>query len=197
MSIFTDIKQLASKRGISFQKNASQAKKWFANKAKSLGGGISGSRLLSQTRKSQVGRRPDRGNMVHFVYDPKTKQKLPFYDKFPLIFIIEIYKDGFLGINLHYLPPGLRLKLLDKLTALQTNKRYDDKTKLRLSYNILNSTKRFKEFRPTIKRYLTGHIRSRFLKINADEWHMAIFLPTANFAKKSQRTVWADSRRKI
>jgi len=197
MSIFTNIKELASKRGISFQKNARQAKTWFANKAKSLGGNISGSRLMSQTRTRQVGRRPDRGNMVHFVYDPKTKKQLPFYDKFPLIFIVEVYKDGFLGINLHYLPPGLRLKLLEKLTSLQTNKKYDDRTKLRLSYRVLTATSRFKEFQPTIKRYLTSHVRSRFLKIDANEWHMAIFLPTSNFAKASNRTVWNDSRRKI
>jgi len=197
MSIFTDIQKLASKRGVSFQTNARKAKTWFANKAKSMGGNISASRLMQSTRKRHVTKRPRRGDMIHFFYNPKLRKKLPFYDRFPLIFIIDFYKDGFLGINLHYLPPGLRLALLNKLLALQTNKKYDDTTRLRLSYSILNATKRFKEFRPTIKRYLTSHIKSKFLKIDSNEWHMAIFLPTAKFEKASERTVWSDSRRKI
>lgn len=196
-SIFEKIKKQASISGISFDKNAKKAKTWFASKAKSLGGNISGSRLMQSTKKKQTSKRPKRGDMVHFFYNPKLKKQLPFYDRFPLIFIIDFYSDGFLGINLHYLPPQLRLILLEKLLDLKTNKKYDKTTRLKISYSILNATKRFKEFRPTIKRYLASHIRGSFLKIDSDEWHMAVFLPTADFAKASNKKVWTDSRRKI
>lgn len=196
-SIFEKIKKEASRGGISFANDSKKAMKWFGNKAKSLGGNVTSGRLMGATKARQTTKRPRRGDMMHFAYDPKLKKTLPYYDRFPLIFIIEFYKDGFLGINLHYLPPRLRLTLLDKLITLQSNKKYDESTKLKISYSILNATSRFKEFRPTIKRYLTNHIRSNFLKINADEWHMAIHLPTSKFTKASAQTVWANSRKQI
>ena len=196
-SIFEKIKKQASTRGISFSGDSKKASTWFANKAKSLGGNVSAGQLMGSTKARQTTKRPRKGDMVHFFYDPKLKKTLPFYDKFPLIFIIEFYKDGFLGINLHYLPPKLRLNLLDKLITLESNKKYDESTRLRVSYSILNATSRFKEFKPTIKRYLTNHIRSNFLKVNSDEWHMSIFLPTAKFTKASAQKVWSDSRKKI
>ena len=55
------------------------------------------------------------GKMYFFSYDPKWKDKLPWYDRFPLIFPIERYNDGFLGINFHYLHPRDRAILMDEL----------------------------------------------------------------------------------
>ena len=44
------------------------------------------------------------GGLYFFYYDPKTKDSLPYYDTFPLVLALERYNDGFLGLNLHYLP---------------------------------------------------------------------------------------------
>ena len=55
------------------------------------------------------------GKMYFYFYDPKTKERLPYYDRFPLVIPIEEYKDGFLGLNLHYIHPKSRINLLDKL----------------------------------------------------------------------------------
>ena len=49
-----------------------------------------------------------------FFYDPKFKKTLPYYDTFPLVLPLETYNDGFLGINMHYLPIPLRVNLLDQ-----------------------------------------------------------------------------------
>ena len=43
------------------------------------------------------------GNMYLFIYDPKLKNELEYYDTFPLVIPIKDYHDGFLGINLHYI----------------------------------------------------------------------------------------------
>jgi hypothetical protein len=132
--------------------------------------------------------------MYMFFYDPKHKATLPYYDRFPLIFPIERYKDGFLGINFHYLPLPLRAKLMDALYSLSSNTRYDEKTKLKLSYNILNGASKYAPFRPTIKRYLRSHVRSRFVKVFSSEWDIALFLPAHRFEKASASKVWRDSR---
>ena len=135
--------------------------------------------------------------MYHFMYDPKTKKDLPYYDRFPLIFMVKAAKGGFYGINLHYLPPALRAKLMDSLYDITNNKRYDDTTKLKITYDVLNSASKYKYFKPTFKHYLTAHVRSKFMEINADEWDTALFLPTERFEKAKKTKVWADSRKMI
>ena len=137
------------------------------------------------------------GRMYTFFYDPKTKRDLPYYDRFPLIFKIKNIDGGFLGINMHYLPPQLRARLMDALYPLVTNRKYDETTRLRLTYDILNSAAKYRFFKPTIKKYLNNHVRSRFILINANQWDMALFLPTERFVKKNKNFVWKESRRAI
>jgi hypothetical protein len=126
------------------------------------------------------------GKMYFFIYDPKHKDKLPIYDKFPLVFPIERYPDGFLGLNLHYLNTNERSALLNRLTEYRTNNKYNETTKLRLSYDLLASTKNLNSLmRPCIKRYLFTQVRSNFIEITANEWSNAINLPVQNFVTKS------------
>lgn len=137
------------------------------------------------------------GYMYLFKYDPKTKRDLPYYDTFPLIFPIEAYSDGFLGINMHYLPHILRAKLMDALYTISTDKKYNENTKILANYKILKSAAKYKAFKPTVKRYLNNHIRSPFLEIKAPEWDIALFLPLERFKKSDKETVWEDSREMI
>jgi hypothetical protein len=125
------------------------------------------------------------GKMYFFVYDPKFKKTLPVYDKFPLVFPIERYGDGFLGLNLHYLSQPERQTLLNKLDDFKTNKRYDSMTRLRLSYDLLASTKKLNTLsRPCVKRYLFSHVRTKFVEVVSGEWENAIMLPVEFFIRK-------------
>lgn len=137
------------------------------------------------------------GNMYFFFYDPKYKKELPYFDRFPLIFKVANTQDGFYGINLHYLPYKLRAKLMDALYDITNNRKYDETTKLRLSYDLLNSASKYRYFKPTFKKYLNAHVRSRFVKIDSTEWDIALFLPVERFEKARKSTVWADSRKMI
>lgn len=135
------------------------------------------------------------GKMYTFFYDPKNKDTLPYYDQFPLIFMIGPKgSTGFLGINLHYLPPVLRAKLMDSLYDTINNKRYDETTKLRINYQILSSASRFRYFKPCVKHYLSEHVQSNFLNIEPRFWDAALMLPTEKFRKATAETVWNDSR---
>jgi|TARA_R110002124_G_scaffold94294_1_gene238174 hypothetical protein len=135
------------------------------------------------------------GKMYLFNYDPKHKDTLPYYDRFPLIFPVDKAPGGFYGINMHYLPHVLRARLMDALYSLSRDKRYDEKTRLRLSYSILNGATKYKAFKPTFKRYLSNHVRSRFIEITSSEWDIALMMPLQKFAKASSSKVWADSRK--
>jgi hypothetical protein len=137
------------------------------------------------------------GRMYFFYYDPKTKDKLPYYDKFPLVLPIEQYPDGILGLNLHYIHPKQRIILLDKLSEFANNSKYDKTTKLRLSYDLLRSSSKIFEATPCIKRYLFSHVQSRFLEIESSEWDIAALLPVSSFVGATQNKVYSDSRKKF
>lgn len=137
------------------------------------------------------------GRLILFNYDPKHKKTLPYYDRYPMVFPIEIYNDGFLGINLHYLPFMMRARLMDALYETMITNENNEKERLAISYQILSSSSKFKYFRPCIKRYLVGHVRSTLYNVNVDDWDKALMLPLARFEKKTQTQVWAESMKKI
>jgi hypothetical protein len=132
--------------------------------------------------------------MYMFFYDPKLKKELPYYDAFPLVIVIGPAKGGFMGLNLHYLPPTLRARFLDSLLDITSNKKYDETTRFRLSYSLLKRAAKYKFFKPCIKHYLNDHVRSRFAFVPAPEWEIATFLPTADWRKSSANKVYSDSR---
>jgi hypothetical protein len=135
--------------------------------------------------------------MYMYFYDPKTKDTLPYYDRFPLTIIVDPAPNGFYGLNLHYLPVPLRARLLDGLMDTLNNEKYDETTRFRLSYSMLSSASKLTAFKPCFKRYLSGHVRSRFALVDPSDWEIATFLPTADFAKASISRVYRDSRRII
>ena len=137
------------------------------------------------------------GRMYMFAYDPKTKADLPYYDKFPLIFPFRRVQGGFYGINMHYLPHMLRARLMDNLYTLANNTNKDDTTKLRLSYQLLDSAAKFRYFKPCVKHYLNSQVKSRFLWIPANQWETALFLPLERFTGATKQQVWRDSRRMV
>jgi hypothetical protein len=137
------------------------------------------------------------GKMYLFNYDPKHKETLPYYDMFPLVFPIELYKDGFLGINMHYLPPVARAQLMDALYDTINNKRFNETTQLQISYSILAGAGRYSSFVPCVKRYLFSHVRSQFLYVAPDEWDVALMLPIERFVGARKSTVQGLSMGKV
>ena len=133
------------------------------------------------------------GHMYLFKYNPTTKDKLPYYDIYPLVFPLKAGKGGFYGLNLHYLSPKLRGIFLAKLLRKVSNDKFDETTKLLISYDMLKGSATYKEFKPCIKLYLMGQVQSQFLKIDSSEWEMAAVLPLDSFQKKSSATVWSRS----
>jgi hypothetical protein len=173
----------------------STAREWFREKAKGLGKVTESSILRDNT--DRLKNRTTVGRMYFFLYDAKHKDTLPYYDKFPLIFPVDRLKDGFTGVNFHYLPLHLRAQLMDALYDITNNTKYDESTKLRLSYSVLKGAEKFKLFRPTFKRYLTSQVRSRFVQIEPAEWDIALWLQTEMFIGASKTKVWTDSKKII
>jgi len=137
------------------------------------------------------------GRLYCFYYDPKGKADMPYYDRFPMLLVLERYSDGFLGLNLHYLPYRYRVAFLGKLLKYAILDQDDEIKRLRITYDILASSKRFKEFQPCIKRYLFNHIKSKLLTIQPNEWEIASLLPLQQFKGATANKVWQESIQEI
>lgn len=137
------------------------------------------------------------GKLYFFYYDPKTKNDLPYYDRFPLVLVLDKQEDGFLGLNLHYLPMRYRVAFLDKLMDYAVVDGNKDIERMRVSYDILSASRRYKEFKPCLKKYLYGHVQSKMLMVLPNEWDIAAFLPIQQFRKATANQVWQESLEEI
>ena len=180
-SVFDNIKLKAG--------NTDRSATWYRTQVNKIASGKTAGQLF---REGKLQGRPSVGRLNLFGYNPKYRKTLPYYDVFPLVLPLEPIKGGFMGMNFHYLPPLLRFRLLERMQATASDDRFDRNTKFDVNYD---DVKRIKIVKPTIKKYLYSHIQTGFLRINADEAAIAIYLPVQRFKKASEATVYADSRR--
>ena len=192
-SYFEKLQMQAFRAGVA--PRTQESLEWFKNRLKSVSR-LNRDKILKDSALKKVNT-PLPGRMFMYVYDPKTKADLPYYDKFPLIIMVELTNNGFYGLNLHYLPPILRAKFFDKLLAFKNNNKYDSSTRLRLTYDFLKSSSKLKEFAPCFKRYLNSHIKSNITEVPAPEWEVAVFMPTEHFTYNTKQTVWKKVRKML
>jgi hypothetical protein len=100
-SILTSLSE--QKASADYQTNSKESYKWLMTKIAELRN--PGRLAIPMTKEKQRFTRPsDRqkflmGGLYFFVYDPKTKNDLPYYDRFPLVIPLKRTPDGFIGLN--------------------------------------------------------------------------------------------------
>ena len=117
------------------------------------------------------------GHLYMFEYKAKMKW-LPYYDKFPLVYVLKATRSEFWGVNLHYLPPKKRIIATKKLIQ-----------------------GRIDIPKACFHKYLQPHVAGLLLDLAASEWDTAILLPTEDFVKDvngmafpiSKEDVWDDT----
>jgi len=169
---------------------------WLKQKINTIRNPIAVAREI--TREQQRKQRTVlRGHLYFYAYDPKYAEILPYYDIFPLTLVLEKYGDGFLGLNLHYLPIPYRAAFLDRLLDFAKYDENEGIERLRVTYDILRATKNLKAFEPCLKRYLYGQMKTPPLKVENHEWETALFLPVERFQKAKKSTVHKESIEQI
>jgi hypothetical protein len=133
------------------------------------------------------------GSLYMFFYDPKTKDKLPYYDIFPLVFPFQKTENGFMGLNMHYLSYRFRIILLDNLLKFKNTKGIDETTRLRYSWSVLKGISKHKLVEPCVKSYLTDHLVTKLKMITPTDWTTAMMLPVESFKKATVTEVWKKS----
>lgn len=182
-SIFNEIKNT---------QNYSQDKSiaWFRTKLSQFQLQPGDKRLLKD--KDRFARRIIPGHIYMYVYDPIT-EGLPVFDRFPLTFVFNVTKDGWTGLNFHYLPVKFRVIMLDRMMSNLSNTKYDETTRIKLNWQLLSNVSKYPMAQPAVKRYLKSQVKSRVIQVPVDDAKIAIMLPVEHFSGASKQSVWAQS----
>ena len=126
---------------------------------------------------NQLRRYAVQGHLYMFEYKAKMRH-LPYYDRFPLVYVLKATKSEFWGLNLHYLTPKKRIICTKKLMQ-----------------GRIDIPKR------CFHKYLQPHVDGLMLDLASSEWDTAILLPTEDFVKDingrafpiSKEDVWEET----
>jgi len=134
------------------------------------------------------------GNMYMFGYDAKYQDVLPYWDAFPLVIVTDYTPKGFQGLNLHYLSPRDRVRLLDGLYELVRDDELNGESRFNFKWNDIRGITKLRFAKPCLKNYLFSHTVGDMKRVQPQYWDMVAMLPTQRFTINAN-TVYAESRR--
>lgn len=178
-NIFTNL--LSRRTAAQHTRSAKDAVNWFRGKITREHPKVNRSELLRtpQVKHHTPMKGLESGHLYLYNYDPKWKAELDVYDTYPCVIPFRVEKDRFWGINFHYLPYKQRAQLLDLLYNITNNKRFDETTKFKITYQVLQKIAKKSLYEDTIHCYLKRKVKSRMLYVLPEEWPIAISLPIA------------------
>jgi hypothetical protein len=159
---------------------AQTALNWYRQKVLGIGKNSSTKETDNVFKRVSI---PEIGKMYIYTYNPLYREKLPFFDMYPLVIPLHYYTGpngpGFLGLNLHYLPPLARASLLQNLLDATGNAKETER--VLISYIELGiragKSNRFPGAAQCVKRYLLGHVVSSFHEVHRADWDHVVLLP--------------------
>lgn len=161
--------------------------------------------LVSKAVRSRTKASPMVGRIYTFAYLAKTRNTLPYFDRFPLSVCIAKNSERWWSLNLHYLPPDFRAAFLEELIVKYADDgtkratRMKNNTQLRIDWGKLKGFNP-KVFEHALTSYLPGQMKSPLQEVNPIDWHIAVALPSQQFVtyegKKQKRfsaqKVWSE-----
>lgn len=188
------VKVLKGMQGTNLQLGDDRTTHWLATNLSKIKTTMN-QRNFIDSGKTVVRKSLTPGKMVFYGYNPKTKDQLMFWDEFPITIILHPQKDGFLGLNLHYLPPSGRANFLNNLLTYVSDPNWiahnNTSVEFRVTYGMLKGSAIMKAYRPCIKRYYYKHIVSKVAFISPNDWKTVPFFPLDRFKGASRSDIWA------
>lgn len=172
---------------------------WYQDQVKRLvGTQYQATRFQQDYSENQTSRMlPGRMYLINYMNPVgKGTPALPYYDMFPLILPFNIESNHITAINFHYLHPVSRVILLEKLSAFKIGDT-DIQTRIRADWGILSNFARFREVKPSVKRYVKSRIKGKYLFIQPEDWTTAAVMPMEGFRGASKQQVYLESNRKM
>lgn len=197
MATTPNLLDVFQKHQFNLEDAARKSRNWFSQQAILLAKERTTPNQIMRASAQDLKARIIPGNLYMYFYDPKLKDELPYYDRFPMVLPYRSLPGGFMGLNLHYLPYQLRVQLMSRLLTFKNNDKMDGTTRIKYSWALIDGVSKYAAAQPCIKHYLIPHVKSAFRKIEPKDWGTAMLLPVERFVGASKETVWKDSRKKI
>ena len=143
-SLFTDI---VNQRPEEIETRSIDSLQWFQTNVRDIR--RTPSSLMKENQNFVT--RFELGKMYMFMYEAKRKDKLKYYDYFPVTICLKRYATGFRGINLHYLAPRYRALLMDGLYEFY--REIEDESYFQIRYQSVKSISKLRWAKPCIKQY--------------------------------------------
>ena len=191
--IISDIRKDLEKQD--FKPGTNQSIEWFENLVKDFKTPVDRRRLQSEVLAMRGYQTPRIVRFYLFNYVPKGVLSLPYFDMFPVILLIDVKKNYFDGLNVHYLPLDIRERFYASLLERVSNRSMGKDTFIRIDYDMLKAFRKYRAYKPSYKRYDIKHVRGRVINIPASEWQIVMNLPTARWRKKPEEVIHANTRR--
>jgi len=99
-------------------------------------------------------------SLMLWEYRAKWRRELPFYDKYPLAYILDFKPNSFFAVNLHYYSPEERVGIARSLAE-----------------------NRIPRFTKGAHKYLISEVRSPYLDFDTREWDTICLLPVEEFVR--------------
>ncbi|QZI90530.1 hypothetical protein MYOV003v1_p0206 [Vibrio phage 207E48.1] len=190
-------------KGPNAKRNTAQAHKWFMSRV-SKDTNLKANRVHKELKENKVRNVMDKGligRMFLFQYDAKMKDELPVWDSNPLVFFFNAHVGNGInngekgvvylhGINMHYLPPKLRLMLFTQLIKLRNDSALREKTRLKMSWQLLKKLGASHLAEHCVKTYRADHIRSQLAEVMPQDWIIVLSMQLATWHNGTKRTAW-------
>ena len=174
-TLFDKVKNLSAgqKRSIKWYRSAVKSESSKYNKNFKNTGSTEVSQTQNELRNTTLEK-----HFYMFEYQAKMRW-LPYYDRFPLVYVLKSKGSEFTGVNLHYLSPKRRMIATKKLLA-----------------------GRIDIPKACFHKYLHNHVQGGvYIDLAQAEWDSAILLPTEEFVKSingmnfpiDKKLVWRDT----
>lgn len=155
-------------------KGQSHSKEWYRSNiffARSMKYETNANSMITDEREDEVdsmgGRDqnivrpfPKLFSLMLYEYRAKYRGELPFYDKYPLAFILDFKPNSFFAVNLHYYSPEERVGIARSLAQ--------------------NKIPRFEK---GAHKYLLSEVRSPYLDFDTREWDTICLLHIEEFVR--------------
>jgi hypothetical protein len=130
--------------------------------------------FLKDTTKNIKRKLP--GQVLLFKYKPSTRTRI--FDRYPLVLVTGIGGGGFYGINLHYIPPKDRFKMIMLMNTLMLNPKETDPHRIRIKIMSILNKKIFAKYTGVVfNQYNVSNIIGKPKITTPEEWTQFAFLP--------------------
>lgn len=184
-----ELKQLVTKSIAWFDQKALELRPFSVTPART----ILRAKTLGENNRSAI----IPGSMYLYIYDPLTKDTLPYYDVFPLVLPFRRQGMNFWGLNLHYLHYRMRVNLLDHLIEVGATTGMDENKRIRASWSLIESSAKLTPAVACVKQYRLDRVRSMFRLIEPEDWASVCLLPIDHFVGATRQKVWEESLMKV